>query len=118
PARLLVDRVDALLLQGRYVRKLAKPFGAGDRQGADFTGLDLPEHLVGVGRGDIDMTAEQRRLDLAAAVEADVVELDVGFLLDLRQQQAVLSAEARATPTHAIRRLLRGIDQILDRLEG
>jgi len=70
-----VDRVDPLLLQGGDVGGAGQPFLLEDAEDADLAGLVEFQRFAGLATA-ISMCRPGGRVDLAAAVEDDVVELD------------------------------------------
>ncbi len=77
-----IDGIDSLLLQRGDVGGAGQPLLGENAEEFDLARLVELQGLAGVGDGHVDVTAEEGRVDLAAAVEDDVVELDARRLLD------------------------------------
>ena len=81
PTPLRGDDIDTRLAQSRHVRQACEPLGARGSQDPGFLRLYLRQPLARICRGDIDVTPEQVRHHLTAALKSNKVELNSGRFL-------------------------------------
>lgn len=124
PANHRPDDVVALFLGGGDVghRRLRQAFFGEHREQAHVAAEDVRHGVGNVGAADLDVPAEQRGGDLAAAFQghvAQVARIDPGGLGDQRGLHPVLAADGAAGADHHLARVgLERLHQVVEVLVG
>jgi len=114
------DDVEALLLGGGDIGHafILQALLGEHREDAHLAGADVRHGVGDVRAAHLDMPAQQRRGDLAAALQGDVTQLlriDAGGLCDQRGLHPVLAADGAAGADHYLARVgLERSDQVAE----
>ena len=98
-ARRTRDDVVAHFLHRRHVLERGDAVIREHRKRHELPGLDIAEELVGIAERDVDVAAENRGVHFPAALERDVVQLDLRRVLRSSRSRLASEPAAPVPPT-------------------